>query len=262
MFSQSDSNATQFNTFKDALARRIISRPGFDDESNDPGELDDFASYLASEAWPALPDTLRSATYQTRSTIPFIDELSLDNVPPPFVDSLTSCGLCDDPDGALAFLRRVLDDYVADACAPPPVWSKTRTTECEICERAVPLTYHHLIPREVHAKVLKKKWHPEEMLGSVAWLCRYVVAVLVSWRYAESLCALVGRAIRLCTVSRAMKTLQGAGTLSTRSWSEKTSSAGGRTPRSNDGALGEVSPALGCRPANLRDSYLSLLVPG
>ena len=63
MFSQSDSNATQFNTFKDALARRIISRPGFDDESNDPGELDDFASYLASEAWPALPDTLRSATY-------------------------------------------------------------------------------------------------------------------------------------------------------------------------------------------------------
>ena len=43
----------------------------------------------------------------------------------------------------------------------------------EICEREVPLTYHHLIPREVHDKVLKKKWHPEAMLNSVAWLCRY-----------------------------------------------------------------------------------------
>ena len=54
------------------------------------------------------------------------------------------------------------------------MWSKTRTTECEICEREVPLTYHHLIPREVHDKVRKKKWHPEAMLNSVAWLCRWV----------------------------------------------------------------------------------------
>jgi len=36
----------------------------------------------------------------------------------------------------------------------------------------VPLTYHHLIPREVHRKVLKRGWHREDMLNSVAWLCR------------------------------------------------------------------------------------------
>ncbi len=54
------------------------------------------------------------------------------------------------------------------------MWFKTRTTECEICEREVPLTYHHLIPREVHDKARKKKWHPEAMLNSVAWLCRFV----------------------------------------------------------------------------------------
>lgn len=45
----SDSTGAQFNTFKDALARRIISRPGFSDESSDSGELDDFATYLADE---------------------------------------------------------------------------------------------------------------------------------------------------------------------------------------------------------------------
>ncbi|EKM51451.1 uncharacterized protein PHACADRAFT_152211 [Phanerochaete carnosa HHB-10118-sp] len=165
-------SSPQFNAFKDALARRVISRPGFDDGSSDPGELDDFASYLAAEVWPTLPEPLRNATYQTRDSVPAADDLSLDSTPTTFVDSLTSCGMCDDVDSALSFLRKILEDYVSEACAPPPVWSRTRTTECEICEREVPLTYHHLIPREVHAKALKKKWHPEEMLNSVAWLCR------------------------------------------------------------------------------------------
>jgi hypothetical protein len=36
----------------------------------------------------------------------------------------------------------------------------------------VPLTYHHLIPKSVHEKVRKRGWHADEVLGSVAWLCR------------------------------------------------------------------------------------------
>lgn len=53
------------------------------------------------------------------------------------------------------------------------MWSSTRTTECEICGRDwIPLSYHHLIPKEVHGKVLKRKWHEEWRLNSVAWLCR------------------------------------------------------------------------------------------
>ena len=167
-------SSPQFNMFKDALARRLISRPGFADESSDASELDDFTLYLADEVWSTLPESLRESTYSTRDSVPPVDDLSLDSIPPSFADTLTSCGLCGDVDDATALLRKVLEDYVAEACAPPPVWSKTRTTECEICERAVPLTYHHLIPREVHAKALKKKWHPEEMLNSVAWLCRCV----------------------------------------------------------------------------------------
>lgn len=168
---------SQFSVFKDALARRFISKPGFSDESSDPAELDDFTLYLADEVWPTLPESLREATYYTRDSVPSVDDLVLDTTPPTFADTLTSCGLCEDSESAITFLRKVLEDFVSEVCAPPPVWSKTRTTECEICEREVPLTYHHLIPREMHARVLKKKWHPEEMLNSVAWLCRYASQV-------------------------------------------------------------------------------------
>lgn len=162
-------NPAQFYCFKDALARRIISRPGY---SDDPADLADFVLYLAEEVWPSLPATLQTATYATRDSLPNIDNLNLEATSTSFSDTLVSCELCDDLDAVVALLRKTLDDYVAESCAPPPIWSKTRTKECELCEREVPLTYHHLIPREVHAKVLKKKWHPEELLNSVAWLCR------------------------------------------------------------------------------------------
>ncbi|KAG1774565.1 hypothetical protein EV702DRAFT_1122875 [Suillus placidus] len=69
----------------------------------------------------------------------------------------------------------MLHDFISQACAPPPVWTSTCTKECEICEREVRLTCHHLIPRSTHAKVLKKKgrqMHPESMINFVAWLCR------------------------------------------------------------------------------------------
>ncbi|KAI0368204.1 hypothetical protein BV20DRAFT_948558 [Pilatotrama ljubarskyi] len=169
------SESPQFTSFKDALARRILAEPGVHGQADAQAEadaLDDFAAYLAQEAWPSLPNALCEATYETRDAVPDVDDLPLENIPTAFADTLMSCGLVQDQESATTFLRKALREYVADACAPPPVWSKTRTNECEICEREVPLTYHHLIPREVHDKVRKKKWHPESMLNSVAWLCR------------------------------------------------------------------------------------------
>lgn len=178
---QSSPDSPQFSTFKDCLARRILAYPGILDRSeaesaagSDP--LDDFTAYLAEEIWPYLPSALQEATYENREAVPDVDGLSLDNVPTILSDTLVSCGFTQDADDATPFLRKVLKSYVSETCAPPPMWSKTRTTECEICEREVPLTYHHLIPREVHDKVRKKKWHPEAMLNSVAWLCRCVLA--------------------------------------------------------------------------------------
>ncbi|RDX42114.1 hypothetical protein OH76DRAFT_1422735 [Lentinus brumalis] len=155
----------------------ILGQTDSSHAQEDADSLEDFTSYLSEEIWPTLPQSLRSATHETRDQVPDVDDLPLEStVPPSFIDTLASCGLVSaDSDGdhaAVSFLKKALRDYVAEACAPPPMWSKTRTTECEICEREVPLTYHHLIPREVHDKALKKKWHPQAMLNSVAWLCR------------------------------------------------------------------------------------------
>lgn len=168
---ESPTNSTQFATFKDCLARRTISLPDFLD-SEGGSEIEDFCSYLAVESWPALPNTVQNASYDTKTLIPDLETLSLDNTPISFVDTMISYGLAADWDSALQFLRKTLEDYIRESCAPPPTWSSTRTIECEICDRAVPLTYHHLIPRSTHAKAMKKKWHPERMLNSVAWLCR------------------------------------------------------------------------------------------
>jgi len=161
----------QYHTFKDCLARRMIMLSGPPD-NGDASELDDFSTYLSLEIWSSLPQALRDASYEARDALPDIEELQLDNVPAAFNDTLTAYGLCADWDDSNEFLRRVLQVYLQEVCAPPPVWSATRTQECELCERSVPLTYHHLIPRSTHAKVLKKQWHPKSMLNSVAWLCR------------------------------------------------------------------------------------------
>ncbi|KAL1666959.1 hypothetical protein GGF50DRAFT_49706 [Schizophyllum commune] len=165
-----DTNLSQYGLYKDALARRIIRL--CEDGSTASDDLEDFASYLADETFPSLPLSLREATYETRDSVPDVDELALDSTPASFADTLISYGLAEDPEGALELLRKAIADYVSDACAPPPIWSATRAQECELCERRVPLTYHHLVPRSTHAKALKKRWHPESILNSVAWLCR------------------------------------------------------------------------------------------
>ncbi|CAA7268986.1 unnamed protein product [Cyclocybe aegerita] len=187
--STSISSTCQFYLFKDCLARRILQYQtvggGADDASD--SALDDFVTYLTTEAWPTLPSILKEATYEGRDSlyqsIPDVeseDALSLDSTSAAFIESLVSYGIVSDDNEALRFLRKALVEYVVQACAPPPVWSLTRTKECEICQREVPLTYHHLIPKSVHAKVLKKGWHPESMLNSVAWLCRYSIVLLIA----------------------------------------------------------------------------------
>ena len=172
-------SSAEYFCFKDCLAQRLISSvmstrsTDLSPSSSDASELDDFVSYLASEIWPTLPETIRKASYETQTSIPDLETLSLDTTPTSFIDTLISYGLSPDEEGCQSFVRKVLDIYIRDVTSPPPVWSKTRTEECEMCERdGVPLTYHHLIPRSVHDKALKKKWHTEAMVNSVAWLCR------------------------------------------------------------------------------------------
>ncbi|KAF9476313.1 hypothetical protein BDN70DRAFT_839542 [Pholiota conissans] len=167
-----DPETAQISMFKDAIARRILKLQT--DQQSGDGEpaMDDFVSYLASESWPTLPLNIKEATHDKRDIIPDVETITFDSTSIDFVDSLVSYSIVSDPDGAYEFLRKTVADYLDQACSPPPIWSSTRTKECEICLREVPLTYHHLIPRSTHGKVIKKGWHSKTVLNSVAWLCR------------------------------------------------------------------------------------------
>ncbi|KZV74127.1 hypothetical protein PENSPDRAFT_573500 [Peniophora sp. CONT] len=167
----------QYAMFKDCLARRILAR-STPSEDTDGDALDDFSEYLASELWPVMPQELHTCTYDSQVPATLIEKFddpdsdALSNLPTSISDSLVSFGIAADWDAARVLALAAIRDYVTMASAPPPAWSSTRASECELCDRTVPLTYHHLIPRSTHVKVKKKGWHPESMLNSVAWLCR------------------------------------------------------------------------------------------
>ena len=144
--------------------------------------------YLSSLIFPSLPTDVRTLSYAKYRDSPKLQDaysapLSasttatlLNTVPPTAIDSLESYALLPASSDALDLrnlLAPVLAAYTSAATAPPPQWSTTRTSACELCARDwVPLTYHHLIPRSTHERVRKRGWHADEMLNSVAWLCR------------------------------------------------------------------------------------------
>ena len=101
-----------------------------------------------------------------------VDRL-LNNTPHEVMDSLqTYCNV--EPSSIKNFLSPVYRDYVDAATRTPPSYDTgKRAAACEICEREwIPLTYHHLIPRQTHAKAIKRGWHEQWQLEKVAWLCR------------------------------------------------------------------------------------------
>lgn len=143
--------------------------------------------YTAHEIFIILPPALRTITYSKwlkSPTLKFLypDDLPretaysiLNPLPPDITDSLTTYSILPPLTSLAEFLTPVLISYVAlvTAAPPPPRLAKDLATECEICERNwVPLTYHHLIPREVHGKALKRGWHTEDHLNDAAWVCR------------------------------------------------------------------------------------------
>lgn len=144
--------------------------------------------YLSSIVFPFLPTDLRTLSYskfkesaqlQDRYSIPLsATTLSslINTIPPMAIENLESYGIlpsASDATDQYNFFTPLLSSYVSTVTAPPPIWSTTRTTECELCARSwIPLTYHHLIPKSTHERVLKRGWHTEDRLNSVAWLCR------------------------------------------------------------------------------------------
>ena len=143
--------------------------------------------YLALESFSNLPASLRELTYSAWLNTPSLQALYtdplpparianiLDPLPPTCTDSLVTYSLLAPNQTTNEFLTPILAAYLSTLLTPPPDPRKQRpfVTECEICQRTwIPLTFHHLIPRGVHEKVLKRGWHTEDQLENVAWLCR------------------------------------------------------------------------------------------
>ncbi|PVH96600.1 hypothetical protein DM02DRAFT_115159 [Periconia macrospinosa] len=167
-------------------------RRGDGDEGEEEGEqgddLGEFIEFLSSQIFPTLPTPLRTLTHKTYLTSNKLQTLYptplppttishlTTHIPPTAIDILESSSLLppqSDTTDVQNFFTPVLNTYLTAITAPPPIWSTTRTSECELCGRGwIPLTYHHLIPRSTHERVLKRKWHKEEVLNSVMWLCR------------------------------------------------------------------------------------------
>ncbi|KAI0118053.1 hypothetical protein F4776DRAFT_263659 [Hypoxylon sp. NC0597] len=150
-------------------------------------DLADFADYIATETFRALPDELKTLDYytyakapdlQTRYAVPLTGAdipVLLPALDPAVADSLSAYGVTREPaQGVDEFLAPILTAFLSTlGTAPPPPRSTIREAEgCEMCGREwVPLSYHHLIPRFVHSKAVKRGWHRAEDLQSVAWLC-------------------------------------------------------------------------------------------
>lgn len=125
-------------------------------------------SYSAVQDEPSLGEKYAALDLTT------IEEFIIPGLPASAQDTFSTYGLI--PLASLpSLLDATLTAYASSCTSAPPIWSQTRDLAdgCEICERSwVPLTYHHLIPRQTHERVRKRGWHEEWMLGSVAWLCR------------------------------------------------------------------------------------------
>ncbi|KAF2429619.1 hypothetical protein EJ08DRAFT_698116 [Tothia fuscella] len=151
-------------------------------ESNDAEELGEFVDYLATEIFTSLHEELRTLSYARtqkdpsvaeKYSLPLTQSLTEDfisTLPVSVTESLATYTLITSPHH---FYAPILTSYITSTTSPPPPFHTTRATSCELCFREyIPLTYHHLIPKAVHAKVLKRGWHEEWELNKVAWLCR------------------------------------------------------------------------------------------
>jgi hypothetical protein len=201
-----DNNDNNYDTFRDCFFISVVekltvqkkkpskktslaakaSRASLEPAEPEPAELADFSDYLALEIFTSLPEQLQALSHHSIRaddvlsekwslpiTLTVLEELS-SHIPGGVTDSLAAYGLVEPPKSDMqSFMAPVFSAYVSAVTTPPPKWIETRTNACEICEREwVPMTYHHLIPKQVHAKVLKRNWHEEHQLNSVAWLCR------------------------------------------------------------------------------------------
>ncbi|KAI8961887.1 hypothetical protein F5Y11DRAFT_210887 [Daldinia sp. FL1419] len=160
-----------------------------DADLNNADDLADFADYIATETFRALPEELKTIDYHEYTKDATLQERFAQALPltgadtpsilpsldPAVGDSLSAYSITSEAtQGVDEFLAPVLTSFLSQlGTAPrPPRATLAQAAGCELCGRDwIPLSYHHLIPRFVHAKAVKRGWHRPEDLESVAWLC-------------------------------------------------------------------------------------------
>lgn len=171
-------NRDSHNTFE-------VPEKKWEEDNDHVEDLAEFFDYIATELFTSFPADLRTLSYSRtqqdcklseaygdRLPISTADAL-LQIIPPSVSDSLEAYALLPSLTDLPRLLLAITQEYVNVARSPPQALSATRASACEICDRSwIPLTYHHLIPKQMHAKAIKRGWHEQWRLNSVAWLCR------------------------------------------------------------------------------------------
>ncbi|CAK7229878.1 hypothetical protein SCUCBS95973_007379 [Sporothrix curviconia] len=187
-----NNNSNNINNEKDLPGEQTVA-----------DDLTEFVDYLARETFDLLPEDLRTLAHHvwvanaalrrkygvaedgaTSGGVPAPGPLHAARVaellpglePSPAADSMQAYGVVDGrrTTTAAEVVAPVLSSYLvaATAAPPPPRSTRDQVDGCEICGRDwLRLSYHHLIPRFVHAKVVKRGWHRADELQNVAWLC-------------------------------------------------------------------------------------------
>ena len=153
-------------------------------------DLAEFTEYIAAETFDCLPSELKSLTHATWTSIRDAYDLPLtgpdaesllQDLDPSVDESLQTYTSRSAPE----FLAPVLTSYLSTFTNPPPPprAGKASAEGCELCGRDwVRLSFHHLIPREVGDKAVKRGWHRREDLEKGAWLCHACHGFVHSWR--------------------------------------------------------------------------------
>ncbi|KAK5625442.1 hypothetical protein RRF57_001158 [Xylaria bambusicola] len=171
--------------YPDLSDQSIKSHVGLKENTMPGDDLADFTDYIATETFACLPAELKTADYhdyiaspelQAQFTLPLTGAdiaVHLPNLDPDVAESLSAYRIThEQKQGINEFLAPVLTAFLTSLSTPPPAPSTTRAEACEICGRDwINLSYHHLIPRFVHAKAVRRGWHRECDLQNVAWLC-------------------------------------------------------------------------------------------
>lgn len=53
-----------------------------------------------------------------------------------------------------------------------PAQRSRRSGTCPLCQRVVPLTFHHLIPKKLHRRPRFQKHYSKADLNQGVWICR------------------------------------------------------------------------------------------